>query len=58
MNQLDMYDYRFASPSYIGSTLVFKSAVIHTSFFKSLEINDDGIGEMAGSSVRANLRQY
>jgi hypothetical protein len=52
------YDYRFASDSYIGSTLVFNDEVIHASFFKSLEIDDEEIGEMARSRIRANLRQY
>ncbi len=51
------YDYRFASPSYIGSTLVFKKEVIHTSFLKSLERIDDEIGGLVRSSTRANLRQ-
>jgi hypothetical protein len=52
------YDYRFASDSYIGSTLVFNDEVIHASFFKSLEIEDEEIGGMARSRTRANLRQY
>ena len=52
------FDYPFASPSYIGSTLVFKSEVIYTSFLKSLEINDKEIGKIARLSVRANLRQH
>ena len=52
------YDYRFASDSYIGSTLVFNDEVIHASFFKSLEIDDEEIGGMARSRTRANLRQY
>jgi hypothetical protein len=52
------YDYRFASASYIGSTLVFNDEVIHASFFKSLEIEDEEIGGMATSRTRANLRQY
>ena len=50
------YDYRFASDSYVGSTLVFNDEVIHASFFKSLEIDDDEIGGMARSKMRANLR--
>ncbi len=29
-------DYRFASDSYVGSTLVFNNEVIHASIFKSL----------------------
>ena len=38
------FDYRFASPLYTGSSLVYKNEVIHVSFFKSIE-NED-IGEM------------
>jgi len=52
------YDYRFASDSYIGSTLVFNDEVIHASFFKNLEIEDEKIGGMARSRTRVNLRQY
>ena len=52
------YDYRFASDSYVGSTLVFNDEVIHASFFKSLEIDNEEIGGMAKSKTRANLRQY
>lgn len=33
-------DYRFASDSYVGSTLVFNNEVIHVSIFKNLEIED------------------
>jgi hypothetical protein len=51
------FDHRFASDLYIGSALVFDDELIHTSFFKSLEIEDDEVGGMARSSVRANLRQ-
>ena len=52
------FDYRFASDSYIGSTLVFNDEIIHASFFKSLEIKEEEIGGMARSRTRANLRQY
>lgn len=50
------YDYRFASDSYIGSSLVCMDEVIHVSFFKSLEIKEEEIGEMARYSQRANFR--
>lgn len=50
-------DHRYSSDAYIGSSLVFRDVVIHTSFFKSLEINDDIIG-MARYRTRANMRQH
>ncbi len=50
------FDYRFASNSYIGSSLVCKDDVIHASFFKNLE--DEKIGGMARYSTRVNIRQY
>ncbi len=50
------FDYRFASDSFIGSSLVCMDEVIHASFFKSLEIKDEEIGGMARYSQRANLR--
>ena len=50
------FDHRFASNQYIGSALVFNDELVHASFFKSLEIEDDEFGGMARSSVRANLR--
>jgi hypothetical protein len=49
-------DYRFASRSYTGSSLVYKDEVIHASFFRSIEENE--IGGMARYRTRANLRQY
>ena len=52
------YDYRFDCDSYIGSTLVVNDDVIHASFFKSLEIEDEEIGGMVRSKTRAHLRQY
>jgi hypothetical protein len=50
------FDYRFASKSYIGSSLVCKDDVIHASFFKSLE--DDDFEGMARYRTRVNIRQY
>ncbi|HEX7468123.1 MAG TPA: DUF6569 family protein [Methanobacterium sp.] len=50
------FDYRFASNSYIGSSLVCNDDVIHASFFKSLE--DDDIEGMARYRTRINIRQY
>lgn len=50
------FDHRFASDLYTGSALVFDGELIHASFFKSLEIDDDETGGMARSTVRANLR--
>ncbi len=50
------WDYRFASDSFIGSALLYQDQVIHASFFKSLEINREDMGEMARFSQRANLR--
>jgi hypothetical protein len=50
------FDYRFASDSYIGSSLVCMDEVIHASFFKSLEIEDEEIVGMARYSQRANFR--
>ena len=52
------FDYRFASQSYTGSSLVYKDTVIHTSFFKSIEEEEEKIGKMASYNTRANLRQY
>ncbi len=49
-------DYRFASKSYIGSSLVCKDEVIHASFFKSYDIEEEEIGNMARYRQRANLR--
>jgi hypothetical protein len=51
-------DHRFASASYIGSSLVCADQVVHASFFKSLDIEGEGEGGMARYSTRANLRQY
>jgi hypothetical protein len=51
-------DHRFASASYIGSSLVYEDRVVHASFFKSLNIGDEDVGGMARYSTRANLRQY
>ncbi len=50
------FDYRFVSDSYIGSSLVCMDEVIHASFFKSFEINNEEIGGMARYSQRANFR--
>ncbi len=50
-------DHRYSSEAYIGSSLVCQDEVIHASFFKSLEINEDIIG-MARYRTRANLRQH
>ena len=50
------FDYRFASQLYTGSSLVYNNEVIHVSFFKS--INADDNGEMKRYNTRANLRQY
>jgi hypothetical protein len=50
-------DYRFATDSYIGYSLVYQDEVIHSSFFKSLEFNDEDIGDMARYRTRANMRQ-
>lgn len=50
------FDLRFASDLYIGSALVFNDELIHVSFFKSLEIEDNETGGMARSTVRANLK--
>mgnify|MGYP000950524280 CR=1 FL=1 len=49
-------DYRFATDSYVGSALLFKDQVIHVSFFKSLEVEDEDAGGMARFSRRASLR--
>ena len=51
------FDYRFATDSYIGSSLVYQDEVIHSSFFKSLEFNDEDIGNMARYRTRANMKQ-
>lgn len=50
------WDYRFASDSYVGSALLFKDQVIHASFFKSLEFDNEDAGGMARFSRRAGLR--
>lgn len=50
------WDYRFASDSYVGSALLFKDQVIHASFFKSLEVENEDVGGMARFSRRASLR--
>ena len=52
------FDYRFASRSYTGSSLVYKDTVIHASFFKTIEEEEEEIGKMASYNTRANLRQY
>lgn len=49
-------DYRFASDSYIGSSLVCMDEVVHASFFKSYDIDEEEIGRMARYRQRANLR--
>jgi hypothetical protein len=51
------FDYRYSSDTYIGSSLVYNNEVIHSSFFKTLELNDDDHGDMARYSTRAKLRQ-
>lgn len=48
------FDYRFASDSYIGSSLVCMDEVVHASFFKSFDIEDTG--GMTRYRQRANLR--
>ncbi|WP_414469250.1 ARPP-1 family domain-containing protein [Methanobacterium sp. ACI-7] len=50
------FDYRFTSSSFIGSSLIHEDEVIHASFFKSLEIEDEEIDGMARYSQRANFR--
>ncbi len=49
------WDYRFASDSYVGSVLLFNDQVIQASFFKSLELENDDVGEMARFSRRARM---
>lgn len=38
------FDYRFAGNSFIGSSLVYRGEVIHVSFFRSVEIEEDEVG--------------
>jgi len=51
------FDYRFATDSYIGSSLVYHDDVIHVSFFKGMEPNNGNQGNMVRYSTRANIRQ-
>ncbi len=50
------FDYRFASNLYTGSSLVYNDEVIHVSFFKNIENNENT--DMARYRTRANFRQY
>lgn len=50
------FDYRFVGDSFIGSSLVYNGDVIHASFFRSVEIEEDEVGEMLRFSQRANFR--
>lgn len=50
------FDYRFAGDSFIGSSLVYNGEVIHASFFRSVEIEENEVGGMLRFSQRANFR--